>query len=855
MARWDIERIREFIDFPALVTETIPLPRYPNGRPVLVRCPFHDDHHPSLAVYDDHAHCFGCGWHGDAFAWLMQRDGLTFQEALEAAVRRAGIPLRALSPEEQRRIQERREYEDALARAARHFAQRLWESPRALEYARSRWTEEVIRNEGIGFADGGPLPNLGNPKAHAVVSAINRWAGKVGGAIVYVHRLGGRVVYLSGRSIEGKEHYNPPEDLAGPRMSYLNVLYSPRVPELVIVEGQACAITLSGWGVPALALAGSRLTEDLAARIRKHVEMEATLYVVPDGDGKTDLDALVRAVGSLLYIVELPEGMADVNAFARSGATEKDFRALMDCATTWLDREILRVSQTQGAERVRSTENLFYRLAELAEGSPVKAAYYKGKVLQALPEIRSRDYDRLLRAAQQKGQPSEPDRILEGDYPLLSPALDFVDDLAVVTVTLIAQVDGDASYRPYLITSHRERIPLNGQRMVAAGGRTVILRDQPTALLSLARWPWVYVQAYLEGDSPSPLEAYLETRRLLDSYLDFRDEETSDILALWIMGTYLYPLFEAFPYIAIQGPKNSGKTKTLTLIGKLGFNAMLSSSLSPASLFRAVQATRGVLCVDEAERLSDPRDPVASDLRLLLNAGYKRGSPAIRCEGDDYHIAEFEVYGPKAIASIRALEDVLESRCIRITMLRTTGPKGNRAVSETGENWARVRHLLYCFALQHFSGVREAYLRGIGADGLRNRQSELWRPLLAIAAYLEKWGASGLLQRVREYALRMAGEAEEEGLDDKRRALLLALYDLTEEGQCEVRPKEIRDAMFRFLDEEEQAEIKTTWVGYRMREFGFRRQTGRRRGSVYKVTRESVLDLTQRYGVEVPDGA
>ncbi|MDW7992053.1 MAG: CHC2 zinc finger domain-containing protein, partial [Anaerolineae bacterium] len=851
-----IETIRKSIPFPALVAETLSLPRYPNGRPVMVHCPFHEDRHPSLAVYDDHAHCFGCGWHGDAFSWLMWRDGITFRDALETLARRTGISLRPLTLEEQRQIQERREYEDALALAARHFAQRLQESPKALEYAGGRWTEETIRNEGIGYADGSLIPSLGNPKAQSVVNALNRWAGKVGGAVVYVHRLGGRVVYLSGRSIEGKEHYNPPIDLAGPRMPYLNVLYSPRVQELVIVEGQACAITLGGWGIPALALAGSGVTQDLAAHIRRHAESGASIYAVPDGDGKTDLDALAQAAGPLLRVVSLPEGTTDVNAFAQSGATAEDFRALMGSAPTWLDREINQASQAQGAERDRAVESLFLLLAEVANRSPVTAARYKGEVLKALPEIRSRDYDRMLKAARQARQTpaSAPARILEEDHPILSPALDFVDDLAVVAVTFIAQIDGDAGYRPYLITSQRECIPLDDRQMISVGGITVILRDRPMALPSLARWPWAYVQAYLEGDSPPPVEVYLETRRLLDTYLDFRDDETSDILALWVMGTYLYPLFEAFPYIAIQGPKGSGKTKTLNLLEKLAFNARLASSLSPAVLFRAIHATRGVLCVDEAERLSDPRDPVASDLRLLLNAGYKRGSPAMRCEGDDYRVTEFEVYGPKAIASIRGLEDVLESRCIRISMLRTTGPKGSRVVSEWGENWAQARHGLYCFALQHFSGVREAYQQGAGADGLNNRQGELWRPLLAIAACLEEQGAEGLLRRIREHAWRMAGQAEEEGLDDERRALLLALYRLTGEGHCLVRPKEIREAMASFLEDEEQAGVKTTWVGYRMKEFGFQRKRVQR-GSAYRVTREGVLDLMRRYGVEVSDGA
>jgi hypothetical protein len=31
----------------------------------MVRCPFHEDHTPSMKLYDDHFYCFGCGRHGD----------------------------------------------------------------------------------------------------------------------------------------------------------------------------------------------------------------------------------------------------------------------------------------------------------------------------------------------------------------------------------------------------------------------------------------------------------------------------------------------------------------------------------------------------------------------------------------------------------------------------------------------------------------------------------------------------------------------------------------------------------------------------------------------------------------------
>ncbi len=392
-----IEYIRRTTNFPTLVEETVPLPRYPDGKPVLIRCPFHDDHHPSLAIYNDHAHCFGCGWHGDAFDWVQKRDGIGFREALEMLARQAGISLRTLSPEEQQRAQERRQYQEALGLAASHFARRLQESPKALEYAHRRaWADETIRIEGLGYADGSPLPNLGNPQAQRVVEALNRWAKKVGGALVYVHRDSGRVAYLAGRSIEGKQHYNPPVDLAGPRMPYCNALYSSRVQELIVVEGQACAITLGGWDFPALALAGSGMTDELAARLKQHVERDATVYVVPDNDGKTDLEALAQAAGPLLRVIGLPEGVADVNAYAQGGASAEDFRALLHAAPTWLDLKIEEAAQAQGTARDRAIEQLFHLLAGLP---PLTEARYRGRICKALPEIRAREYNRLLEAA------------------------------------------------------------------------------------------------------------------------------------------------------------------------------------------------------------------------------------------------------------------------------------------------------------------------------------------------------------------------------------------------------------------------------------------------------------------------
>jgi hypothetical protein len=52
----------------------------PGGK---VLCPFHSEKTPSLQLYADHFHCFGCGAHGDAIDWLMIVEGLDRDAALQ----------------------------------------------------------------------------------------------------------------------------------------------------------------------------------------------------------------------------------------------------------------------------------------------------------------------------------------------------------------------------------------------------------------------------------------------------------------------------------------------------------------------------------------------------------------------------------------------------------------------------------------------------------------------------------------------------------------------------------------------------------------------------------------------------
>ena len=82
---------------------------YPPGRRGVCRCPFHEDLHPSLQLYEKGFYCFSCGVGGDPIKFTGKLFGLRNEQAAKKLIADFGLPV--TEPESYREKREREKLE------------------------------------------------------------------------------------------------------------------------------------------------------------------------------------------------------------------------------------------------------------------------------------------------------------------------------------------------------------------------------------------------------------------------------------------------------------------------------------------------------------------------------------------------------------------------------------------------------------------------------------------------------------------------------------------------------------------------------------------------------------------------
>ncbi|NVN90162.1 MAG: DUF3631 domain-containing protein [Desulfuromonadales bacterium] len=208
------------------------------------------------------------------------------------------------------------------------------------------------------------------------------------------------------------------------------------------------------------------------------------------------------------------------------------------------------------------------------------------------------------------------------------------------------------------------------------------------------------------------------------------DREISHAVALWVAMTWFIDVVQVAPLAVITSPeKRCGKSQLLFLLGRLSARAITTSSISPAALYRTIDAWCPTLLIDEADAFMKDNE----ELRGLLNSGHTRESAyVIRTVGDDFTPTKFNTWGAKALAGIGHLADTLMDRSIILELRRKLPHEEVDRIrhAETGL-FDELRSKLARFAEDYREQVRNT--RPPLPQILNDRAQDNWEPLLAIA--------------------------------------------------------------------------------------------------------------------------
>lgn len=247
-------------------------------------------------------------------------------------------------------------------------------------------------------------------------------------------------------------------------------------------------------------------------------------------------------------------------------------------------------------------------------------------------------------------------------------------------------------------------------------------------------------------------------------YVVLPTPEARVAVVLWIAATHGQTAFQHATRLAINSPeKRCGKSRLLDVIEATCHKPLMTINATVPALFRSIDAADPpTLLLDEADAIWSTKKSGdgAEDLRALINAGFSRGRPVLRCVGSQQTPTQFASFAMAALAGIGdCLPDTVNDRAVRITMRR-------RTIGESVQSYRHRRDALPLHSLRDRVGewVKEHIAELTAAEPqipLEDRAADTWEPLVAIADVAGgHWPA-----KARSAALVLIAESDAEELE------------------------------------------------------------------------------------------
>ncbi|MFC3613562.1 DUF3631 domain-containing protein [Lutimaribacter marinistellae] len=244
--------------------------------------------------------------------------------------------------------------------------------------------------------------------------------------------------------------------------------------------------------------------------------------------------------------------------------------------------------------------------------------------------------------------------------------------------------------------------------------------DRPETIEKVEPWP----------DPVDGASLAEEIRDRLHAHVIFAGSGDADAATLWILGSYLMDTWRLWPRLLITSPtKQCGKSTLLEVIDAMAHRGFIVSNASPAAIFRAIEAWRPTLLLDEADTWMKQNEELAG----VLNSGHtRRTARVIRVqEVNGEHLpTAFSTWCPMVIAGIGDQRDTLMSRSIVIGLRRKLPNEAvQRLPFDLHAQLLRIRRQAARWSADHSLtlGAMEIEPPASGDDRMQDNFTALWR--------------------------------------------------------------------------------------------------------------------------------
>ncbi|WP_460544943.1 DNA primase, partial [Echinicola sediminis] len=446
------DKVKDRVDIEEVINDYVPLKK--KGQNLWACCPFHHEKSPSFSVSPAKQiyKCFGCSASGDAIQFVMDIEGIGFNEAIRQLAQKYGIEVeeeKAATPEEVQAYNERESLYIVQSFARDLFSKNLLESEEGksigLSYFKERgFNQSTIQKFDLGYAmdswdhlhksaskaghsedillkGGLILQKEGDPSRK-----YDRFRGRV---VFTIHNLAGKPIAFGARILTNDKkqpkYINSPETAIYHKSDVLYGIYQAKQAirsedNCYLVEGYTDVISMHLSGIEnVVASSGTSLTENQIKLIKRFTDNVTVLY---DGDA-AGIKASLRGIDMLLEgglnvkAVVFPDG-DDPDSYSRKVGSEAFQKYLGENARDFIEFKIALYEEEAANDPIKRADTVRQVVQSVAKiPDPITRAVYvkeSARLLQMEEEIVLSELNKILLKGQKeayfkgKGQMEPP---------------------------------------------------------------------------------------------------------------------------------------------------------------------------------------------------------------------------------------------------------------------------------------------------------------------------------------------------------------------------------------------------------------------------------------------------------------